>query len=67
MDPSDFDADPDLDPDPLDPDFQRRIPDPHLHPDADPDNKFVYMTMAFFPTFSIVGIEPHTYNFSLHQ
>ena len=45
MDPSDFDADPDL----MDPDFQRRMPDPD--PDADPDNKFVYMTMAFFPDF----------------
>jgi hypothetical protein len=54
VDPSDFDADPDL----MDPDFQRRMPDPD--PDADPDNKFMYMTMAFFPTFSIVGIEPHT-------
>ena len=33
----------------MDPDFQRRMPDPD--PDADPDNKFVYMTMAFFPDF----------------
>ena len=49
VDPLDFDADPD---------FQRRISDP----DADPDNNFVYITIAFFsPTFFIVGIEPHTY------
>ena len=38
MDPPDFDADPD----PMDPGFQRRIPE------TDPDKKFVYMTMAFF-------------------
>ena len=46
VDSLDFDADPD----PMDPDFQRRISDP----DADPDNNFVYITISFFPRLSLL-------------